>query len=318
MYFPFLRGKQFELIALREIAPVISRYNYISPIIEPVKRNASTFSKTLGMLIKENINFSIVINPHVGDVQQDMDYVFENFINPITSSYNNFHMGIIVTQNTNINSIEEKLKVHSAEKLSINLIIGSVDESQINNLVNFVNIYNVNFIVLGTQVRKRRNVVRKFRGTKAKLITVSDPFIKQTRNKDYLIKEDEFFSEEHVFYSDEGYVGFSDFLTIGNDYSDKGYSPYAVAIHLTYPTGDNSFRIRHFVSDSNDDPSDIAGKFEEALEKLILFVNEKSLNTSAVKQFKKLYDEQKYPGLGSVKKLSVLHHIELVNNYFIM
>ena len=67
MYFPFLRGKQFELIALREIAKTITGSNTINPIIEPVKKKTSTYQKTLETLCQGNINFTVIINPSVGD-----------------------------------------------------------------------------------------------------------------------------------------------------------------------------------------------------------------------------------------------------------
>lgn len=37
MYFPYLRGKQFELLALREFANKNASNRKIIPIIEPVK-----------------------------------------------------------------------------------------------------------------------------------------------------------------------------------------------------------------------------------------------------------------------------------------
>ena len=36
-YYPFIRGKQFELLMLREMAPSIAQWGFV-PIIEPVKR----------------------------------------------------------------------------------------------------------------------------------------------------------------------------------------------------------------------------------------------------------------------------------------
>lgn len=41
MYFPFLRGRQFELIALRELLENDLLGNNIIPIIEPVKLSSS-------------------------------------------------------------------------------------------------------------------------------------------------------------------------------------------------------------------------------------------------------------------------------------
>jgi len=88
--------------------------------------------------------------------------------------------------------------------------------------------------------------------------------------------------------------------------------PYAVAIHLSYADQNNKIRVRHFVSDSNDDSSDVGGKFAEALEKLIQWVNENGRESIAISIFRELHETGHFPGLGSLKKLSIMHHIELV------
>lgn len=91
--------------------------------------------------------------------------------------------------------------------------------------------------------------------------------------------------------------------------------PYAIAIHLSYIDDDNKIRVKHFVSDSNDDTSDIGGKFAEANEKLVDWFENSSIDeTIAIAQFKSLHKRGHFPGLGSIKKLSAMHHIELVKN----
>lgn len=123
------------------------------------------------------------------------------------------------------------------------------------------------------------------------------------------------FSEEHLFYKEDGYKGFSDFLIIGDNYSETGFLPYAIAIHLSYVEKDNKIRIKHFVSDSNEDTSDIGGKFAEANKKLVEWCNANNIDeTIAIGEFKSLYNSGHFPGLGSIKKLSIKHHIELVKN----
>lgn len=37
MYFPYLRGRQYELLALRELATNHLLGDYVTPIVEPVK-----------------------------------------------------------------------------------------------------------------------------------------------------------------------------------------------------------------------------------------------------------------------------------------
>lgn len=46
MYFPYLRGRQYELIAIRELIEKGKLSSFVVPIIEPVKLS-STLSNTL-------------------------------------------------------------------------------------------------------------------------------------------------------------------------------------------------------------------------------------------------------------------------------
>ena len=78
---------------------------------------------------------------------------------------------------------------------------------------------------------------------------------------------------------------------------------------------DNSLRIHHFVSDSNDDISDPANKFYEALSKLVEWNSQHKLKTLAMQSFESMYKNETYPGLGVVKKLTIMHHIELLGDY---
>ena len=69
--------------------------------------------------------------------------------------------------------------------------------------------------------------------------------------------------------------------------------------------------IRHFVSDTNDDQSNIQKKFFEAATKAKQFFRSQD-RTTAVDDLIKLLDMGKYPGLGVLKKLSIKNHIGLI------
>lgn len=144
------------------------------------------------------------------------------------------------------------------------------------------------------------------------VVELDDYFSSQQKNSDYKSFDESDFSEEHLYYKGEGFVGFSDFLTIGDNYTDSGFLPYAVAIHLSYDDDAQKIKVRHFVSDSNDDTSDVGGKFAEALEKLVRWCNKMKFKTQAVDTFKELHSSGHFPGLGTIKKLSIINHIEVV------
>jgi len=150
-------------------------------------------------------------------------------------------------------------------------------------------------------------------------VLVRDGF-ERRRNRDH--PDVEFFSDLHITYVDDGMNGFGDFLTVGDDYSEGGGPAYAIAIHLTFidPDQDDAMFVYHFKSKRMDTPTDPAGKFAEALEKLVSAVDapdSKIYPTEAVAEFKALKDAGHFPGLGYIKKLSMQHHIETLAHYFV-
>ncbi len=309
MYLPYLRGKQYELIALREISDIMAKNrDKISPIIEPVK-NSSTLQMTLKELRDKNINFNIIVNPSVGELKNQSEFLIDN-IKTTLSGYDNFQLAIIVDNDTNISDIITKIKkinIPFAGITFIHEIIKSVPE-----LTACVEDFRIINNVIYFQKTSRR-YHREFE--KNTCVELEDFFNSQSKNSNYLEVEDSFFTEEHLFFSEESFKGFSDFLTIGDNYSESGFLPYAVAIHLSYEDEKKRIRVRHFVSDSNDDTSDIGGKFIEALDKLVAWCEKMNIHeTYAISQFKELHKTGHFPGLGSLKKLSIMNHIELVLN----
>lgn len=71
MYFPILRGRQFELLALRECVSKNILSDKIVPIVEPVKVS-STYTKTVDSFIKTGRRISIINNPQVGSWNKDL------------------------------------------------------------------------------------------------------------------------------------------------------------------------------------------------------------------------------------------------------
>jgi hypothetical protein len=312
MYFPYLRGKQFELIALREISSFLHNSQLISPIIEPVKETTITLEKTLSVLIESNQNFNLIFNPQVGDIAktkgfEDLFRIKDNIIR----DYSNYQPTLIINNKSQIRKLVDFIDENRLSNLSI--ICDSIPHEE-EAFFSFLSNHTISYLIVNESINSKR-FIRNIRKLEIEQITLTDPFKTLKRNVDYIDNDDEFYSDEHLFFNEEGNAGFADFLTIGQEYSDTGFLPYAVAIHLTYQNSNDEFWIRHFVSDSNDDNKDVVGKFEEALSKLISFIDAQHLDTVACREFRKLYESESYPGLGSIKKLSILHHIELVYNY---
>lgn len=311
MYFPYLRGKQFELIALRELCSLLGRSNHLSPIIEPVKEATVTLEKTIDCLIRANINFNLIVNPQVGDFKKNYTPLL-SLINNKLAQYENFQPTVIVDHNTVFKNLKKIVSASPSKDLTV-ICLNIPNDIEV--FFDFLEEKDVKYVIINEDINSKR-FLRDIRKLDLNKISLTDPFISEKRNADYSKEDHKFFSDEHLFYKEEGFVGYSDYTVIGKEYIESGFLPYAVAIHLTYPQKNKEFWIKHFVSDSNEDTTDVAGKFGEALIKLIDFIDKNSIDTLACEEFRKLASTESYPGLGSIKKLSIMNHIELVNNYF--
>lgn len=306
MYYPLLRGRQNELLAIKELLKNSKLSKKIVPVIEPVKLSA-TIVNTVEDFCEANHSLVLIRNPQVGSLNSDAK-------NPKNARYKErlkellaktpscVIRGLYVDRMTPETIIRYKQKNVPTD----GVVAICLDPDQIKFYQQAFSDYEVKTML------PYAPAFRRFTGEK---ILTENKFNKKARNAEYSDVDDEFFSDDHLFYLDDGYIGFSDYTIIGDEYTDSGFAPYAVAIHIVYFDKDNSLRVHHFVSDNNDDISDPAGKFYEALSKLHDWNKTYKLDTMAMQQFEKIYSEQSYPGLGVIKKLSIMHHLELMSRF---
>lgn len=307
MYFPIIRGRQFELIALRELVENSLLSNKIIPIIEPVKLS-STLIKTIETFKNSSNQLALILNPQVGDLVSDLKneknlLLKDSFIELVKDER------IIVAHYLNLKSEKEIDNILDLGKNMSDIISICLNPDFISM---YGKIYSADEQPLYNLIPDDSTFRRKIRYNR---VCLADKFNKQHRNVDYANNEDELFSEDHLYYKEDGYIGFSDYSIIGSEYSDTGFAPYAVAIHIVYFDEDLALRIKHFISDSNDDIRDPARKFAEALHKLKQWNTSINLDTHAIKAFLDMYSNEIYPGLGTVKKLSLMHHLELMSRF---
>lgn len=310
MYFPYLRGKQFELMALRDFSNDNQGNNKIIPIIEPVKLQMNGMNTALSVLIENRMKFAIILNPNDGNFKHgNIDNDILKQLPQIIADKNQWIPAYIYKNNPE--RLLEHASVNGLDGLMIVLSNG-VDVTD-ERLMSFLNNEAVRYIVFANPgARSARARLLKLG---KHIISLEDRFNSRTRNADYEIVNDEFFSDDFAFYKADSLYGFSDYTTIGKDFVEGGMLPYAIAIHLTYQKSDEEIYVHHFVSDNNYDQSNIKGKFHEAAQKIEPFYHEGNiLHTSAVDEFiERSRSDDGYPGLGYIKKLSIKNHLELIN-----
>jgi hypothetical protein len=299
MYFPYFRGRQYELLALKELAKNKLISKSVMPIVEPVKET-STYTTTLQEFQNANLPISIVFNPAVGELKGNIQQVIQlcNLSNKLIIP------ALIIKADT-----PKCLSLLETQNIMRNDTLTILDNR------NFLDTYNNEFNALVPKFTLFSDERQIRRSVKQGKVLFEDKFMKQQKNADY--PEDEFFSEDHLYFQEENYSGFGDYSIIGNEYTESGFAPFAVAIHIVYFADDNSLKIRHFISDSNDDISDVAGKFYEAITKLAIWHKnrQKKHITVGLETLLNHYTNRTYPGLPTLKKLSIMHHLELIGKF---
>ena len=312
MYYPYLRGKQFELLALREFSSEFKNNHTIVPIIEPVKKQVNGLNAAALSMIENGMKFAVILNPSDGDYRHtgiDNDILMS--LTALTDDRDNWIPAYIYKHNG------KTLLDHAKQNNLSNLMIIFPSGADVNDevLMEFLSKDEVAYVVSGNLSNNRSARGRMLRLGKA-LISLEDRFNERPRNADYANEVDEIFSEDFAYYQDDRLAGFADFTPMAKDFIEGGMLPYAIAIHLTYQKSDDQIFVHHFVSDNNFDQSNIRGKFHEAAVKIAPFFNNNGLyHTSAVDELiRRAESDDGYPGLGYIKKLSVKNHLELITH----
>lgn len=307
MYFPYLRGKQFELIALRELASsYVLDGSKVIPIVEPVKRGLKSIQTALRILHPIGVKVQLIVNPQVGELVGKTTEIIAFIDDQVAHGVDNIIPTFLIHSDNDFTLLQD-LAAQKGYDTSGYALVHMSPIRRVDELSQYARatacLYNTIHI----------NHVFALRRKFSDRAILGDYFRKQRINADYANDVDETFSSDYFFFSDEGFVAFSDFQAIGEDWIEGGMLPKAVVIHLTYKDpGQDEIRIHHFVSDNNDDTLDIAGKFYQAVTKLVGFADQLTLDSLAIRAFRDLHVRQAFPGLGSVKKLSIMHHIELI------
>ena len=296
MYFPYFRGRQYELLALKELASQKLISKSVIPVIEPIKQ-IPALKNALKAFNDAGLPIGIIVNPNVGGLIGKSDEI----CSVLTTYQSTAFPGILI--NSDAQLALERLSEINFNKESLLTVMDDQDKQQLYEAMGLKDarytLCPFDRYVMQMSIKNR--------------VLFEDRFRKRSRNADY--PKDEFFSRDHLDFSE---IGFGDYSIIGKEYNESGFAPYAVAIHIVYFENDNSLRIRHFVSDSNDDITDVAGKFYEAVSKLYewyITENQERQLTMGLNTLLEHYKNKTYPGLPTLKKLSVMHHLELVGRY---
>lgn len=308
MYYPYLRARQFELLALRELADIPGIQDYICPVLEPVRTTTNNLRLAHEKFVQFDLKPYLILNPAVGDCAGDTDFhaLFLNELDGVS-----FRPALLYRDNYVF--IADMIAEHNYRDV---LIVAHEDFVNEEGILNLLDTEQVSTVMLLNPSRNRR-LDRQIKNSSKTYIRLDDLFETQAKNADYLNIGAHKFSEEHIYYRDDNFDGYSDFTLLPMLYDDTGFLPWAVVIHWSYLNRehDNEIWVRHFTSENNYSTANVQGKFQEAAEKACDFLDTDEADDNIAAQELEGYftgSNPRYPGLGTIKKLSIMNHL-LIN-----
>ncbi|MHC5227032.1 sce7725 family protein [Enterococcus sp. LJL99] len=282
MYYPYFRGKQFDLAALNDLLIHNRLSIQIAPIIEPVKQS-KTLTKTIELFKAKEQPFYLIQNPQAGD--------FHTINGPETLAAYNAPNALIINHPLNI-------KQHKPDLFIVDSANASLESDWSDNRTQVL-------------IREEFRLLNKVVGP---LILSQDVFTRLPKNSFYHECSDELFSTAHLTYQQKGFIGFSDFSIDSRIYYEHSYPSKQLSLHLVYLKNEQ-LRIHHFIS--SEDLSSQKDKFFELIAELELWLATLCGEqlTAGIQLLLAAAAQEKFPGMGIMRKASVMHHLEIISRY---
>lgn len=296
IYMPFFYGRDVELRSLQFTAPII-QCSRVIPVVELVSEPSKRCQELVEHFNMFDTPLGLVANRIAGKKPLCLQKISEWFPALMSPNSRLFPVFRRSMGTANSSTLPRKSAWVEDDSDGQSLSLGQQGESAIE--------YRIHELDMSEPLPQE--------GDSETSILLRDGFNRRPRNADYPLDEDYGSGPGRVNLS--GYAGWGDYTLTGGQYSEGGGTPATVAIHLTYWAPGEGLRVRHYLSDTVDGTQDTAGKFGEALDKLILELNSATvpvLDTEAIRGFRDLHARQHFPGLPNLKLLSLRHHIETV------
>ena len=229
MYYPYLRGRQNELLGLQELLESNRLSEKVVPVIEPVRFNV-TFINTLKKFIEKKHGIIVVRNPEVGKFYDEYEEAKKKNVDKeqLLKEYEDtlYSSNISNAYLMNVDIVKAILEKEMKDSEQLYLISKNKGDYQYYEEYGEKLMTKAAFIPAGDMDFK--DVVE------GETIGLDDSYKKKKKNADYMKEPDEFFSKNHLTFKKRAYQGFSDYSIVGNEYEESGFAPLAIAIHIVY------------------------------------------------------------------------------------
>ena len=307
MYWPYLRSKQNEVLAVRELASNLTS-NLVVPIFKPVG-NLSHLETRLAGTISQGVRVAIVMNPDQGNPIPPHSSVATMFGNLETKTPGMAFPAYEIGSETTIRNIGQfcatyakyqMVLVHRNHQFSSQSIVGALGSPTLPPVHVFFD-QGVPSSTINGILSSRKVLLR-------------DGFQRQSANGHY--PPHSHFGDLVFNFTSFGFNGMSDCGPLGDVFITGGSSPSHVALHLTEQNPSPTLICNHFVS-SVSTTSDTETKYFDALEKLVNYTGspgQGQFATFGVDDFCLSRTNGHFPNLGPPKRWSLKHHIQLIDN----
>ncbi|MBC7948968.1 MAG: sce7725 family protein [Chitinophagaceae bacterium] len=304
MYFPYLRGKQFELEALLDVSPKV--YLNTLPIIEPVNTTQRKFYRKLA---GKGYPLILVTNPYHPQANRLTTAVVQGILDDELSTNPTVRVGYLIDQRFRLAHFTSFLNSNPSRGKAVIFRVNPLP-ADLTAIAAAITKHPVEYMIFDE--RLTNSATRAVFNSHAQKVLITDGFQHHDRNADYPPVST--FSSNYNSWRIDGWYGIGDYLSIGDVFKEGGGQVYVVSLHITIesPSG---LLMHHFSSRVH---STIKGfsaeKFAEANSLLVASPQVRPLSSSGIELFRDWHHRSHNPQLGAAKKASVMNHIELLSS----
>lgn len=308
VYFPYLQGRQAELLAIRSLLTDPRDRKFLIPVIEPLNADIGGLRLCLNQCDAHHQPTVVIINPTRH--QLAVPGAVRTWLREARVLLGNCALAIP--------AFKTSAQSNGAQ---VAAALGQFPNRPVAVVHHGAGLTDAEVQALGRNNRVAWHIVDinqvPARQTRllpaARTVLLRDGFHKLQRNADYGAAE--FFSDLHQNYRPA--AGFGDYTCIGAAFQKGGGAAAAVAIHAAFkhpPSGD--IWMDHFVSDDRDmDVGDVATKFLQAAEHLIHAARQRPTefgNNQGLNAYRNYVRRSYFPGLSKNKEHMIVHHMSVV------
>ena len=318
MYFPYLHGKQKEVLALRHLAPLLGAEGRVQPVIEPVRQAATSLRHTLEACEAHRVQTWLVVNP----ARQDFELLPQ--------------MQTLEWGRQLFTSLPRRQWIHPT------LLLGPTMTPEV--VRRFVQLFSGRplGVVVGRDAPPLAEVFALLAGAPLRLVIfkdvepvpasalpagVSSVWVEDRPPPDnQALRQDERqpFSEQPLRYEAQGRAGFSDFVTLPSRPDAPDLSSRVVSFRLSYLScapatagGRSEVWVEHFIGDrAPGEEGQAQARFRGALQAFHLALDRADAcfgPTEAARRYLTSYIDGLLPSRALSKQWEVMHHLELMS-----